>query len=785
MTLNRRLLTRAYFTKEKIAQHHINSFNVFLNYGLQKIIDEQGYIETKIEDPSRGAGPVRVKLGKIRVAMPQIKEADGSTEPLYPTEARLRNITYAAPLYLSMNIIEGGVAREPEEVEIGSLPIMVGSARCNVNKLPEKELVDYGEDPMDPGGYFIINGTERVLMTMEDLAPNKIMVEYEERYDDRIEVAKVFSQRRGYRSLVLVERGRKSLLEVSFPSLPGRLNLVTLMHALGLETEEAIVNAVSDDQEVLGFLYENIEESRREVGTLEFEVMARADVVLPKMQAAMKELSGLAATQVFTKFNQLFPNAKLEPLGEHREHVNMKFSGLDPQQQQLNQVVVDILADVLGRDLQAPGERAGEREDAAATPEEVEENRSDVVCFLTGEEKRYYLDQLRNDQNATAALEAARTLALSRKFISRKVAPGQAKRYQFKRINTVIDRYLLPHIGGDEPSRLSKAYFLGRMAEACCELALGRRTQDDKDHYANKRLKLAGDLTEDLFRVSFNRLARDITYQLERANNRNRELTMATTVRADVLTERLLHPLATGNWVGGRTGVSQLLERIDYMAMLSHLRRVISPLARSQPHFEARDLHPTQWGRVCPSETPEGPNCGLVKNFAQMVELSTGVEDTGWLRSYLVSMGVVPPALRPDESYRSLKRAAFSVPRLMVGEGRADLDAALARRGVKWNPAFNQWVGPESEVIPQPSAKPDQVVLVLVGSESAVSVLGGLLKDVGGKPTEMPVVPTARRSRRARVFLDGTLLGFHEDPRGWRRSCGRSGAWASNRRGGR
>jgi len=147
---------------------------------------------------------------------------------------------------------------------------------------------------------------------------------------------------------------------------------------------------------------------------------------------------------------------------------------------------------------------------------------------------------------------------------------------------------------------------------------------------------------EDLFRVAFNRLTRDIKYQLERASMRNRELNVITTVRSDVLTERMLHPLATGNWVGGRTGVSQLLDRTDYMATLSHLRRVISPLSRAQPHFEARDLHATQWGRICPSETPEGPNCGLVKNFAQGVELSTGVEYYDDIKKTLSYLGVVP-----------------------------------------------------------------------------------------------------------------------------------------------
>ena len=92
--------------------------------------------------------------------------------------------------------------------------------------------------------------------------------------------------------------------------------------------------------------------------------------------------------------------------------------------------------------------------------------------------------------------------------------------------------------------------------------------------------------------------------------------------------------MATGNWTGGRAGVSQLLDRTCNMATLSHLRRVISPLTRSQPHFEARDLHPTQFGRLCPNETPEGQNCGLVKNLALMVDVSENVPNDIVLESF-------------------------------------------------------------------------------------------------------------------------------------------------------
>src|SRR3989441_712361 len=209
-------------------------------------------------------------------------------------------------------------------------------------------------------------------------------------------------------------------------------------------------------------------------------------------------------------------------------------------------------------------------------------------------------------------------------YLEKKFATGQAKEYRIKKVESILDRSLLPHLGDTREDRIKKAIFLGRVARTVLELSLGMRREDDKDHYANKRLKLAGDLMEDLFRVAFANLVKDLKYQLERSYARRRELKISSAIRPDLLTQRLLHALATGNWVGGRAGVSQLLDRTSNMSALSHLRRVTSPLTRSQPHFEARDLHPTQWGRLCPNETPEGQNCGLVKNCALVIDVSEG-----------------------------------------------------------------------------------------------------------------------------------------------------------------
>jgi len=524
-----RELVESFFRERSIVNHHIASFNDFLptidnpNSRMQRIVDN---MRSSPEDERRGifkldedrteGDVIEIRIGRrrddrgridieakptIRVGTPVVKEANGATHPLTPMEARLRNLNYTAPIHLDFTIVENGIEREPETVHIGNLPIMTKSKKCSLHKenletegeMSEddyrRNLIEKGEDPYDSGGYFIVGGTERALISLEDLAPNRVLVEYSERYGRKVPVAKVFSQKEGYRALTLVEMKKDGMLIVTVPTASGQIPLVILMKALGLETDRDIAEAIVSVAEMDNIVRANIEEIQ---------------------------------------------NKKLYP-------PNGIFS------------------------------------------------KDDSINFL-----------------------------------EKKFATGQAKEYRTKKVEAILDRSLLPHLGDAREDRIKKAVFLGRVARSVLELHLGDRREDDKDHYSNKRLKLAGDLMEDLFRVAFANLVKDLKYQLERSYARRKEIKISSAIRPDLLSQRLLHALATGNWVGGRAGVSQLLDRTSNMSALSHLRRITSPLTRSQPHFEARDLHPTQWGRLCPNETPEGQNCGLVKNAAMVIDVSEG-----------------------------------------------------------------------------------------------------------------------------------------------------------------
>ena len=115
-----------------------------------------------------------------------------------------------------------------------------------------------------------------------------------------------------------------------------------------------------------------------------------------------------------------------------------------------------------------------------------------------------------------------------------------------------------------------------------------------------------------------------MSYNYQKLIKRGKTPSIQGIVEADAATKQILSSLATGNWIGGRTGVSQRLDRSCFLKTISHLRSIISPLTPTQEHFRARQVHPTEWGRLDPAETPEGSSIGLRKHLALMTEITSG-----------------------------------------------------------------------------------------------------------------------------------------------------------------
>ena len=466
---------KAYKNEMGLAQHQLASFNNFIDNKLQKIVDEIGEIE--LETPE--IAEFKIKLGKIRVPEPVIKEADGAVNKVTPMEARTRDLTYASPIIVEMIPMVNGVEQETHEVTIGKIPIMVKSNKCVLKGKDKEELSEMGEDPEDPGGYFIINGTERILMIMEEILPDRPIVERRR----GVETARINSEQKGYVQRHLLER-KKGVIKISYANMKS-LPLVVLLRALGLETDKELLSAVTEDEQEAEEMYFNLYE---------------------------------------------YP--------------------------------VETVED-------------------------------------------------------------------AREFIGKKLNIPQ-KEYREKRLKDMMDKYLLPHLGQDKKDRKKKALYLAKVARKLIRLGLNKIEEQDIDHYANKRLKLGGDLLEILLRsvlLGKYGLINRITYRYQKLAKKGKIPALESIVENDYLTKRIISHMATGQWVGGRTGVCQRLERTNYIRTLSHLRNVLSPLSSSQEHFKARALHTTQWGRLCAEKTPEGVNIGLRKYLATLTIISTQTEE--------------------------------------------------------------------------------------------------------------------------------------------------------------
>jgi DNA-directed RNA polymerase II subunit RPB2 len=206
------------------------------------------------------------------------------------------------------------------------------------------------------------------------------------------------------------------------------------------------------------------------------------------------------------------------------------------------------------------------------------------------------------------------------------------KRVRYAR--EILQKEFLPHISQEEGAETKKAFFLGYIIHRLLQCALGRREEDDRDHFGKKRLDLAGPLMANLFKLKFSQMMKDVYKYLQKIVETGRQFNLNVAVKPVHLTNGLKYSLATGNWgdqkkaASAKAGVSQVLNRYTFASTLSHLRRTNTPIGRDGKIAKPRQLHNTHWGLVCPAETPEGQACGLVKNLSLMCYVTVGVNGT-------------------------------------------------------------------------------------------------------------------------------------------------------------
>ena len=479
---------------------------------------------------------VQIEFENPQLRKPTIFENNGAVLPMLPNDARLRNLTYASPLTVDIKVTtirtdntDGRKATHTRvfpNAHLGKIPVMVGSSLCLLREQKHVHPMDLGECPEDVGGYFIVGGGERTIISQERMSENRPVV---------------FRNNR---------------------------------------------NAVKE--------WEVIEV--KSIGPLN-EQVPKSNSVRIQYHPKNQQIMYLRAT---------IPRMKTE-------------------------IPLFILFRALG----------------------VLEDQT-IVKMILGNDQDQIFESLIVESMTEAASVLTQEDALM--WMKRHLNVWTGKPSRTITVEDLLRDELYPHIGGLEEA-YEKACFLAHMTRKLLWVAYKRINNDDRDAYPNKRVDSPGFLLANLFRTFFQvkmlkdmkaSIAKEIHSGSWRATGSFQEIVnmsnLYKVIKSTIIEIGLKSALSTGNFgsakVGGppKIGVSQVLGRLNYVSSLSHLRRISTPIEKTAGKLIApRKLHNTQWGYICPNETPEGHSVGVVKNLASTACI-TQFSNTGVVLDYIHAM---------------------------------------------------------------------------------------------------------------------------------------------------
>jgi DNA-directed RNA polymerase II subunit RPB2 len=503
----------------QLVKHQIGSYNDFIENKLEKILEGYNPIVVKNEYDDN----IKDYKQKIYLYMedphftkPIYKKQDGTQINMTPNMARYDNLTYSADLYINIRIITEcynndntleTTNKKLNDIYIGKLPVMVGSKACILSIIPDEHINN--ECKYDMGGYFIVNGNEKVLISQDRIKENYVLIFKPSNNNENIHAeirstndalylpAKTISLTMNTKSNHM---GRVIRINTSF--LKYEIPVFIMFRALGILNDFDIISHI---------IYDINNKNNKDI--------------LQQLKACCDDASG-----VYT------------------------------------------------------------REDA-------------IDCIL---------------RNITGNSKNIKTYNI---------------------VENILKNDFLPNISNFN----KKALYLGYMIKKILNIYLGYDNYDNRDSYMNKRIDSPGILMSSLFRQSYGRITKELKLMIERdiglwrANNNkvfdliNDRTHISKYFKQSLLDSWLKYALSTGNWgiksIGSfqniKQGVSQVLNRMSYLSTLSHLRRINTAMEKNGKLVQPRKLDISQFGMICPCETPEGAPVGLVKNLSMSTNISS------------------------------------------------------------------------------------------------------------------------------------------------------------------
>lgn len=248
-------LLPAFLKVKGLVKQHLDSFNYFVDVDLKKIIKANELVLSDV-DPEFYLKYLDIRVGHKSTSSPGTKEVI-----LPPHECRLRDLTYSAPIYVDVEYTRGRKIIMHKDLEIGRMPIMLRSNKCILDGIDEHQMARFDECPLDPGGYFVVNGTEKVILVQEQLSKNRIIVEADEKKN--IVQASVTSSTHERKSKTYVITKNDNIY-LKHNSISEDIPIVIILKAAGITSDLEILQLVcGQDPQYQDLFVVNFEEAAK------------------------------------------------------------------------------------------------------------------------------------------------------------------------------------------------------------------------------------------------------------------------------------------------------------------------------------------------------------------------------------------------------------------------------------------------------------------------------------------------------------------------------------------
>lgn len=246
-------LLPAFLKVRGLVKEHIDSFNYFVNHGMHKIMEANKRLVCR-QDPTLYLEYKRIYLGKPSVYINCL------SEELTPHRCRLSDRTYVSPIYVDVEFTRGNQGNKVTELKrallIGQMPIMLRSSHCVLKGKDEAELAKLGECPLDPGGYFIVKGNEKVILIQEQLSKNRIIIDKDSK--GRVTASVTSSTHETKSKTVFFMDKDKIYLQLNQFSKP--IPIMIILKAMGIESDQEVVQMLGRDPRYGTLLLPSIQE---------------------------------------------------------------------------------------------------------------------------------------------------------------------------------------------------------------------------------------------------------------------------------------------------------------------------------------------------------------------------------------------------------------------------------------------------------------------------------------------------------------------------------------------